>query len=215
MTVTLVSKALEQRWQMLAGLYAADHDLLNDQYRQIKMAYSKPERHYHNLAHLQQMFLLADAHHADIKDPDTVTFAIFFHDVVYKPRQEDNEVQSALLAKTFLDQTSFPNAAKVVRFIEATRNHENPWNDPDLDYLLDFDLAILGAPEDQYWAYTRAIRKEYRLVPDLIYKPGRKKVLQRYIHRPSVFQTEAMREQFEDQAQHNILMELAALSLAE
>ncbi|MCK7556860.1 hypothetical protein MKQ70_18295 [Chitinophaga sedimenti] len=69
---------------------------------------------------------------------------------------------------------------KVSEWIIATKTHGDTAVDSDLSYLLDIDLGILGAPLMSYVEYTRQIRQEYRIFPDLLYNPGRKKVLKHF-----------------------------------
>ena len=74
--------------------------------------------------------------------------------------------------------------------------------------MIDFDLAILGQQEDIYLNYTKLIRKEYKLVPSLLYKNGRKKVLQHFIDKPFIYATNKFRGLYEDQAKMNLKNEL-------
>ncbi len=62
-------------------------------------AYAAPERHYHNLAHIEAMLELHAQRtrtHCPIRQ--AVEAAIWFHDAVYDTRRHDNEERSAQLA---------------------------------------------------------------------------------------------------------------------
>ena len=83
--------------------------------------------------------------------------------------------------------------------------------DSDTNYFMDADLAILGADDDLYNLYTRQIRKEYKFYPDLLYKPGRRKVLQHFLQMDSIYKTSYFKDKYEWQARKNIKRELMDL----
>lgn len=95
--------------------------------------------------------------------------------------------------------------------IMATRKHDLS-EQADTNYFTDADLAILGANAFDYKNYTQAIRKEYRLYPDFLYKPGRKKVLAHFLEMPTIFKTEFFRERYEEVARENLRNELRELN---
>ena len=61
-------------------------------------AYAAPDRHYHDLRHIEALLGLADAYADAIVDRDAVEAAIWFHDAIYDTRRNDNEARSAELA---------------------------------------------------------------------------------------------------------------------
>jgi predicted metal-dependent HD superfamily phosphohydrolase len=95
--------------------------------------------------------------------------------------------------------------------IIATNGHEVSQN-VDVNYFTDADLSILGAPPAEYEQYTKDVRKEYSIYPDILYKPGRKKVLKHFMEMPTLFKTEFFRNRLESQARSNIAWEMEALS---
>lgn len=175
--------------------------------------YSAPGRHYHNTSHLSDLICLQQQYAPLIVDNDSLLYAIYFHDIVYKVTRSDNEERSAQEAVAFLNRIGYPDdkQQKVFTFIAATQKHVNPLGDPDLDYLLDFDLHILGSTPPQYDAYTKQIRKEYSLYPSFMYKRGRKKVLQHFLSQASIYKTAAFREKYEKKARENMERELELL----
>lgn len=78
----------------------------------------------------------------------------------------------------------------------------------DLQFLLDFDLAVLGANEKTYLNYTQQIRREYKLYPDFLYKKGRIKMLEHFLNKKRIFQSEPLFQLYENQARFNIEEEL-------
>ena len=181
----------------------------------LKKRHAHKGRHYHNFDHLEAMFRLFDAHCGQLQDPEVVALAIFFHDAVYDAKRKDNEEKSAALAEKRLQELNFPKdrTERVSTFILATKNHLLPENaHPDLAFFLDFDLAILGASREAYEAYTQKIRREYRIYPDLLYRPGRRKALEHFLQRPFIFQTDTFRANFEQRAVENVRREIGLLT---
>jgi predicted metal-dependent HD superfamily phosphohydrolase len=207
--------ALQQGWAKLLDRYrvaAADAYPVFDV---LVAAYSAPERHYHNLEHLAEMFRVAARLTAITDDPAAVQLAVWFHDAVYDPRASDNEARSADLAATLLGPLGVPRSEleRVARLIRATAHltDARPPTDRETMILLDADLAILGAAPERYARYAAAIRAEYAWVPEAEYRAGRAKVLDRFLARPRVFWTELAYQEGEAQARANMTAERATL----
>lgn len=180
-------------------------------------AYSEPGRHYHNLDHIAALLELLDRHGNDLRTRDAVELAIFFHDAVYVPTRPDNEAASAALARARLTQLGVGDAlvSEVEHLILATRHGASladADSDPDLALLLDLDLSVLGAERAAYAAYARAIRSEYAIVPDDLYRPGRRRVLAEFLARPRIYATPRLRDLWEVTARSNLQWERTTLA---
>jgi predicted metal-dependent HD superfamily phosphohydrolase len=175
--------------------------------------YGGRKRHYHNLDHLGNMLTHLESCRALINDWDCVLFALFYHDYVYQPTAKDNEEQSAEAAKTQLTslKLSVEKIGIVAGMILATKSH-NVSENSDVNYFTDADLSILGASRNEYDQYTKDVRNEYSIYPDILYKPGRKKVLKHFLDMPAIFKTTFFRDRLEKTARENIAAELRALS---
>lgn len=204
---------ISDTWTQLNHLYTTDTPLVQQTLSGMLDAYTTPQRHYHNLRHITHLLTLQQHHASQLREPDVVQYAIFFHDIVYDVLQRDNEAQSAVAATRYLRQTSFPAAkiAAVEEFIVATHTHVNTLQNTDLDYFLDFDLQILGAPAEAYQAYIQQIRQEYSIYPDTMYRPGRRKVLHHFLEMPAIYRTPDFQQLYETQARQNIQAELDTL----
>lgn len=77
--------------------------------------------------------------------------------------------------------------------------------------LVDIDLSILGADPKEYRQYSDAIRKEYKLIPSLIYRKKRKSILNNFLSRPQIFQNKIFYNNYETQARTNINNEIDML----
>jgi predicted metal-dependent HD superfamily phosphohydrolase len=196
------------RWAALAhraGLQASDLG------RQIVAAYAEPHRVFHGPAHLLQVLARLEEAGAD----DRLLMAAWFHDVVYRPGQNDNEDRSAELAEAALGALGYPEEASrfVCDAIRATAKHAAERSAFDL--LFDADLSVLGESPESYERYRKAIRREYAAVPDDTYRNGRAEFLRQMLARPAIYRTPRFRDRFEAAARENLAKELAHLQSAE
>jgi predicted metal-dependent HD superfamily phosphohydrolase len=204
-----MNSTAKQVWEALCSRYTADAALVSQLWEELEKAYAAKGRYYHTLDHLAYMLELATRYKQASEQQDLLLFAIFYHDMVYSPSRSDNEEKSAELAEKRLSKLELPAAdiAFVKDMILATKAHQ-PHSDTTINFLLDLDLAILGADNQRYDAYSQAVRKEYRIYPDLMYKPGRRKVLQHFLAQPSIYKTPVIQQAFEAQARQNLQREL-------
>lgn len=143
---------------------------------------------------------------------NTISFSVFYHDVIYDATSKLNEEKSAEFAQKRLQDLGLneTDIAEVSQQILATKSHQKSEND-DINYLLDADLSVLGKDPEIYLEYTKNIRKEYSVYPDLLYKPGRRKVLQHFLELENIFKSEYFRGIHEVQARENIEVEISTL----
>ncbi|SEM43299.1 Predicted metal-dependent phosphohydrolase, HD superfamily [Chryseobacterium taichungense] len=203
---------LQERFSRNCIQISENIKLINDLWLEIEKKYSEKGRHYHNFEHLQNMFIELSEVTPTITDLTAITFSVFYHDVIYNVSSKTNEEKSAEFARKHLRKlcTDTDLAEKVSQQIIATKLHVS--EDSDTNYLLDADLSVLGQKSEKYIEYTQKIRKEYSIYPDLLYKPGRKKVLHHFLESESIFKTNYFREKYEDQARKNILLEIESLN---
>ncbi len=201
---------LKKRFYTLLNKYTSEEETSN-LWNQVNLAYTQSHRKYHNLNHLEELFSYYDLHQSAIQNKVAVSFAIFYHDLVYEVWRKDNEEKSATKALQVIQQIHFP--PKELQIVEdliiCTKSHTSIT--PDQGFMIDFDLAILGQTDTTYKIYTQQIRAEYKIVPTIIYKQGRKKVLQHFLDKENIFQTSTFKSQFEKQARINLTKELEQL----
>ncbi|RZN83713.1 MAG: hypothetical protein EVB11_04220 [Winogradskyella sp.] len=160
------------------------------------------------------MLLQAKENQSKFDDFEAINFAIWYHDIICKSTKKDNEEKSAIYAKKCLKSLNFEEKrTKIIQnLIISTKRHEVILNkNLDNSYLLDFDLSILGTKWESYLIYIQNIRKEYKIYPNFMYKPGRKKVLLYFLEREHLYFTEEYRFKFESQARMNIKKEIELL----
>jgi predicted metal-dependent HD superfamily phosphohydrolase len=208
-----LTRWIETRWYSLLEPYNLSLEMKDKALSEILKAYSAKDRHYHNLDHIKQMLQLSEQFKELLNDKETVDFAIFYHDIVYSSTAKDNEEKSAEVAVKKLLEFGLDGVKieKTKIYILATNSHEAKESDHDLLLFLDFDLMILAAPREQFIIYSKQIRKEYKIFPDLLYNPGRKKVLKHFLEMEHIYKSEYFRKNFEEQARRNLEFEISQL----
>ncbi|AFY95341.1 hypothetical protein [Chamaesiphon minutus] len=192
-------------------------------------AYTQPDRHYHNLYHIEHLLSILDRFTATdgdrslhtLQDPISVSLAAWFHDYIYNSQASDNELQSANAARELLTNIGTIDAYqsrqilsridRIQQLILATSGHQTDPNDSDLCIFLDADLAILGVDPARYQAYARAIRLEYSWVSDLDYRAGRVSVLESFLKRDKLYYTDVLFDELESIARLNLESEIVSL----
>lgn len=204
---------LSAEWRKLVAPYQAPAETKDRIFEFIAAHYSHPERAYHNLHHVAELLRLLASWPEQFADYAAVRCAVWFHDLIYETRQQDNEEKSAAVAAALLGGLNAPAAtvATVRALILATKTHQAAQLSADAALFLDADLSILGAPPELYRQYSAAIRSEYAHVPEALYRQARKEILQGFLNRPQLYRTQQLRARFETQARANIAQELRRL----
>jgi predicted metal-dependent HD superfamily phosphohydrolase len=196
----------DHHWRSLAsrlGLSWPEHitaEKLREQYRQ-------RERCYHTLQHLNECLAALDAARslASVPNADAIEMALWFHDLVYLPRADNNEEESARIAELCLVQAAASPLLinDVKRLILATKRHQHD-SQEDAKWLIDIDLAIFGQPKERFAEYERQIRKEYEWVTEDVYREKRVEILEAFLLRPRLYQTDYFYQRLESQARANL-----------
>lgn len=178
-----------------------------DIYKNLISAYSEPHRAYHTLQHIRECLELLDwvNESGPIEDRNLIEAALWFHDVVYNPQQNDNELKSAEWARTALKASGLDEikCAKIYRLILATEHPHSPESVAE-QWMIDIDLAILGSDSARFVEYELQIRTEYNWVPLDEYRQKRRAVLNSFLAQPEIYSTALFRHRFEEQARANL-----------
>lgn len=195
----ITSAAITALWQDIAALY------------------NEPQRAYHTLDHIQQLFVQFEQIRHALHEPHIIALALFFHDVIYDPKRSDNELKSAEYAVEVLkDYLSAEQCQHIYALIMMTATHQinksaNENKISDAAYLLDMDLSILGAPWSEYQQYAQAVRYEYMHVAKEDYRTGRIVVLEKLLAHSTLYLTEYYYGRLEELARDNIKREVSLL----
>jgi len=210
----MLEQSLENAWKEIWKQTNAPLELVNAFWSEIQKAYKSKTRHYHNIHHINHMMYFCFLYKDKINDIQNLRLAIIYHDVVYSAVKKDNEERSAKLAAKHLKKLNYPKEKidKCCDYILATKSHSASMVESDLNYFLDFDLQKLGSDWPEYEEYTKQIRLEYRIYPDLIYMPGRKKVLEHFLNLERIYKSPEFFNLYEKQARINLLKEFESIS---
>jgi predicted metal-dependent HD superfamily phosphohydrolase len=200
--------SLQERWRetwALAGLPTPEELL-----RTLVARYREPQRAYHGIEHVMACLEASSRVRAQLDSPPSVELALWYHDVVYEPRKSDNEERSAELAAAAL-RSRLPSLVPMIQeLILATKHNVIPVTS-DARYVVDIDLAILGATPEAFDDYEAAVRREYQWVPELIFRSKRREILQSFLDRHEIFLTDHFRE-LEQPARTNLRRSVSQLS---
>lgn len=190
-------------------------------WQDITMRYNEPQRAYHSLQHIQQLFGQFEQIKHLFHEPHIIALAIYYHDVIYEPTRSDNELKSAeYVVKSLTGYLSAEQCQHIYAVIMMTASHQiDKWSNKakarekysDAAYLLDMDLSILGSSWSEYEHYAHAVRQEYAHVSDDDYRVGRMAVLKELLAHPTLYLTDYYYARLEKQARKNIEHEITLL----
>jgi len=201
------------RWDLLCN----EIDLADSSkslFSNLQKHYTNSKRMYHNFSHIHAMLKICEQHQSDIENYRVLRLAVWYHDIIYWATRKDNEAKSAEYALEALSNSdlSAVELEQIKQLIISTKSHGILIDNFDNRLLLDADLGVLAASREAYMRYTHAIREEYKLYPDFLYKKGRKKVLQHFLERAQIYFTETFQAQHESDARENLTWEIQTLS---
>jgi predicted metal-dependent HD superfamily phosphohydrolase len=190
------------------GVTAADEGLLRD----LVARYSEPHRKYHTMQHLEECFGKLGELRALARKLEEIELALWFHDAIYDTRRKDNEEKSAEWARSAVlaAGVAAPAGERVYELVMATRHNAVPAG-IDAQILVDVDLSILGASPDRFDEYEVQVRQEYSWVPGPLFRRERRKILEDFLKRRSLFQTAQFVAAYEARARDNLQRSIAKL----
>lgn len=204
---------MSRRWLQLMDSLEVDQEQARKTFADLVSHYTETGRHYHNLEHVKELLDTVDELQVLAVDIITIRLAVWFHDVIYDPRADDNEARSAEYAVRALRTFGLPpeDIERVRNLILVTVDHEAPADDIDAQILIDADLAPLGSDENLFERQSKALRKEFAWVPEEEYQANRARFLTSFLERERIFQTDELFDSLESQARRNISKSLSTL----
>jgi len=200
---------LENKFKMLCQKFSQDEELIAELWQEIKTAHSEPIRYYHTLEHLEHIYKELGPFELN----PLLEFAIFYHDIVYDVKQNDNEEISALYAMKYLKLLGVNQTLKDEIFVLIIETKTHTASNEKNKLFLDADLSILGSNEKNYEKYIQNVRKEYDIYDDATYFTGRKKVLEMFLEKERIYESKYFHELYEKQAHENLEQEIKRLDL--
>lgn len=183
----------------------------------IYTTYTAPERGYHNIKHISNMlhnldeFLMRSKCAQKIKNINEFAFAILMHDYVHGT---ENDVDDSIKqANEYLHKISLQYDCRYIeQLIKATDYETCIETVFDQQLIQDLDLQTLGAIDTEYDRYAHLIRLEYKQCSDAVFYKERIKILNIFLSREYIFNTEYFRNKYERVARTNIARELLSIS---
>lgn len=206
-----VDRITPARWQQLLAQFGIEQDFQT--FDRLFAAYTEKHRHYHTIEHIDACLRHLDAVRELAEDAAAIEMALWFHDAIYEPYKSGNEEKSARWADEFLaaHSVSPSRVHRIHEHILATK-HDSIAKDADSQLLVDIDLSILGVDEAAYAAFERNVREEYKMVPGILFRSKRAEILQSFLNRPHIYNTDYFRERLEARARENLSAAIKALS---
>jgi len=183
----------------------------------LRREYDRWPRRYHDARHLLACVRAC----ADVREwlpaPCEIAFALWFHDVVYRPWRHDNEARSAARARDAalhlgLDEAFAERVSTLVLATAHLADTGRTHGDPAVDWVLDIDLEILGAPPEVYDRYERDVRREYFYLLPGTWRHGREAVLRHFLAQPAIYRTPHFHARLEAAARANLERALVRLT---
>jgi predicted metal-dependent HD superfamily phosphohydrolase len=174
-------------------------------YDDLVARHGESHRAYHDASHVNACLAELDRVRDQLERPNEVELAFWFHDAIYDTHSPDNEKRSAEWAQQVCLDGGLGSAAadRVYALIIATRHGETKLQG-DSALLVDIDLSILGRNPELFDRYEEQIRCEYEWVPIEVFRSRRVEILEQFLARERLYQTESFRVRYEAQARENI-----------
>jgi len=172
-------------------------------WQEVARGYAEPHRHYHDKGHLAHCLEQLDLAAGEIRQPDQVEMAIWFHDIINEPGVKDNEQQSAELFRQLATGVMDSGFITAVADLILVTTHSGTPDDPDHRFICDIDLASFGCPWECFEKDSVAVKAEFQ-GPDEDYYRGKKAFLEALLARPKIFMTDFFNQRYESQARDNI-----------
>jgi len=182
----------------------------------LRREYDRWPRRYHDARHLLACVRACAEVRTMLPAPREIAFALWFHDVVYRPWRSDNEARSAVRARHAALHLALGDAfaERVSVLVLATAHLADTGRahtDPAVDWVLDIDLGILGAAPSVYDRYERDVRREYFYLLPRKWRRGRAAVLSHFLAQPAIYRTAHFRARLEATARANLARALVQL----
>ncbi|MCP4322408.1 MAG: hypothetical protein GY787_11290 [Alteromonadales bacterium] len=183
-----------------------------DTYEKLESCYSEKHRYYHNSNHINVTLKYLEQVHDLADNYNAVELALWFHDAIYNIFSSTNELDSANWASEFLKSNNANDELiKIVHRLIMSTLHTITPTENDQRLIVDIDLTILGCDTELYDEFELWIRKEYQLIPNVIYRKKRKEVLEGFLAKERIYSHQYFINLFEKSARKNLKSAIESL----
>ena len=180
-------------------------------WEELNAHYNEARRAYHSCGHIRHCLAQLDLADSQVEEPDAIEMAIWFHDIIHRPGEKDNEIRSAeLFERTVKPYFSEEFVRKVRELILLTTHRKAPENETEA-FLLDIDMSSFGLPWDEFLTDSKALRMEEADVADEVFYAGKLRFLRMLLERPSIYFSQFFHDLYESKAKQNIRRYIAQL----
>jgi predicted metal-dependent HD superfamily phosphohydrolase len=206
------TRQLSRRWTELCRSFGAPPHRIHATWHEIEHVHRSPTRRYHTFEHVAEVLAWVDAIGAPTPTDPALELACWLHDIIYDTSRTDNEQASAAWASEHLPPLGADpdTVSRATRLIAGTAAHDPDPHDGPAIMLCDADLAILGSPPRRYERYAADVRIEYASLDDAQWHDGRRRVLEGFLARSTLYRSPLMRP-MDSRARRNISAELTRL----
>jgi predicted metal-dependent HD superfamily phosphohydrolase len=151
--------------------------------------WNEPHRKYHSITHLQDLWGRIDnLSEITEKERDLLYLTALFHDIVYDPQRDDNELQSVLLLRKHAPKTV--EIQQIADIILDTQHHTP--RSLLARIFCELDMSVVEAPYERLLEWEEGIAFEYAFLTSDEYTRRRVRFLQaqclKYPHNYEAFQ---------------------------
>ncbi|CAB3806346.1 hypothetical protein LMG28688_06340 [Paraburkholderia caffeinitolerans] len=203
--MNLTQERFVELWSRNGGQHA------DTVYADLARRYGEPGRHYHTLRHVRRCLRYFDLACHAIERRDVVELALWCHDVIYVPGDQDNEQCSVDWVQRWAGDR-FVMCERICEAILATRHTRAPV-EPDSRFACDIDLAALGASRRRFQEDGMRLRAERPDLDDHAYAVQESKILRGLLARPRIYLTDYFHSRCEARARGNIAWRLGGQGL--
>ena len=134
--------------------------------------YNEDHRHYHNSFHIIDICEMI-FNDKSLTQYETGIYTALFHDIIYNPKRNDNELKSSEYFRKFNSEHNIvsQNDEKIICHIINETDYKNlEINDMDgvpkslVKRFMEYDLASFKKPFSEILSDEKKIRKEYQIV---------------------------------------------------
>lgn len=188
-----------------------DVDFTNLYYETVIVPSYIEDRHYHTLRHIE--YLLKHVHdfsYESHQDRNLLKWAIWFHDIVYDPKRDDNEIRSANFMKNFMRAIEMNEEhIETMKWLILVTTHKGSPQTYLEDIICDLDLREFTS--DRQYKNAEEVRKEFAHLSDEEYDKGRKVFIKSMLDKEYIYHTDLYRETLESTARHNLQREMESI----
>ena len=212
MSTDYFAEAMRRRWYDLClRMNRGMMPQIEGTWRIIHFSYAEPHRLYHALRHIGYCLDRYEEYKASVQIskhgafPET-ELALWLHDLRYDFHRNDNEHESSLWAGVLLKSLLLDDVVctQVSHLICQTKHDRPSHLEQEGKIVLDVDLAHFAKPFEEFAVDTQRIRLEYDWVPKAEFCKKRAEILQGFLDRPRIYQTDYFYEKYEAKARENL-----------